>query len=186
MSSIASGSRAFQSTHLVWGATTRETTLPIWPVFQSTHLVWGATSTNFLFSWHLLNFNPRTSCEVRHALTALWMVVTVFQSTHLVWGATYSVRNKRRNSLFQSTHLVWGATLFSIRSDFSILFQSTHLVWGATGIDKSSISRYLFQSTHLVWGATHARADYYYSITYFNPRTSCEVRQSRSFKSFIW
>ena len=57
----------FQSTHLVWGATSTKN--KHWARrhrFQSTHLVWGAT---FVFS--SLFFNAKS-----------------FQSTHLVWGAT--------------------------------------------------------------------------------------------------
>ena len=79
--------QAFQSTHLVWGAT-------LWPdwyerriKFQSTHLVWGATGGDKFESfqesisihaprvrcdvedlqilYHVKHFNPRTSCEVR-------------------------------------------------------------------------------------------------------------------------
>ena len=37
-----------------------------------------------------------------------------------------------------------------------------------------------FQSTHLVWGATLRQQLFHIDYLYFNPRTSCEVRQNSS------
>ena len=59
-------------------------------------------------------------------------------------------------------------------------FQSTHLVWGATKISQKGNRRRTFQSTHLVWGATLMPGGIFTVDQYFNPRTSCEVRQRNS------
>ena len=60
---------AFQSTHLVWGATLYALRCYKLLKFQSTHLVWGAT-----------------------AMVSHPAVIVIFQSTHLVWGATQKVK----------------------------------------------------------------------------------------------
>ena len=81
-------------------------------LFQSTHLVWGATTSKCTEKTRKETyFNPRTSCEVRHRrhnrgsntssisihaprvrcdtfLSFYLPPVKKFQSTHLVWGAT--------------------------------------------------------------------------------------------------
>ena len=110
--------------------------------------------------WKLVHaryyFNPRTSCEVRHAGWASTfgtgaisihaprvrcdtigniaiINILIFQSTHLVWGATWVI-----------SRISMGMTYFNPRTSCEVrryknllieeidLFQSTHLVWGAT------------------------------------------------------
>ncbi len=122
-------------------------------------------------------FNPRTSCEVRLNYQVSECFRLIFQSTHLVWGATVIMYTKTILSLFQSTHLVWGATLWIIDLVLLNLFQSTHLVWGATKTVIEPAIRFKI-SIH----APRVRCDFWrmvfvWNSTYFNPRTSCEVRQ---------
>ena len=87
--------RRFQSTHPVWGATTRRTKMERFinisihaprvgcdfstPVprffqcqFQSTHPVWGATIALWYTLCLLPYFNPRTPCGVRRTIDAGW------------------------------------------------------------------------------------------------------------------
>ena len=79
--------------------------------FQSTHLVWGATCEYDGGFYMVKYFNPRTSCEVRLSICSSWPRELIFQSTHLVWGATeVKGADKATHKVFQSTHLVWGAT----------------------------------------------------------------------------
>ena len=146
-------------------------------LFQSTHLVWGATYDDFLHlsSSHIsihaprvrcdrmsgldsvigVHFNPRTSCEVRRKHTC----------------------GDNRHDRFQSTHLVWGATAHRANQNgvFSISIHAPRV-----RCDNQERARgptdYLFQSTHLVWGATAVVASAARKESYFNPRTSCEVR----------
>ena len=80
-------------------------------IFQSTHLVWGATTmTEYAKNWVKISIHaPRVRCDEGEidCLT----VSQLFQSTHLVWGATRAIIVINiAIALFQSTHLVWGAT----------------------------------------------------------------------------
>ncbi len=167
----------FQSTHLVWGATS-QTKRFTWFIFISIHAP-RVRCDVILYTMKIYNkyFNPRTSCEVRPILCSFYGAFWKFQSTHLVWGATCSksikkghhvnfnprtsceVRQLKRlyrkwRQAFQSTHLVWGATYYISIIYMYIKFQSTHLVWGATPYFLNLNRVFSFQSTHLVWGAT--------------------------------
>ena len=55
----------FQSTHLLRGATKVKIGRGVTSLFQSTHLLRGATALYTYLSRGFLNFNPRTSYEVR-------------------------------------------------------------------------------------------------------------------------
>ena len=189
----------FQSTHLVWGATDSEP-----PKYSGLCISIHAprvrcdTTIPIVFSVHK-HFNPRTSCEVRHAL--FWFRNLLF---HFNPRTSCEVRPIRQNSIlpvpqFQSTHLVWGATwwrcyrarlyahfnprtscevrlLTSIGGILPWIFQSTHLVWGATSHTELRPS-----GSGISIHAPRVRCDLipFPSLSgrmYFNPRTSCEVR----------
>ena len=124
----------FQSTHPVWGATGQgpaqglQARISIHAPrvgcdpgpcthpgnrqgFQSTHPVWGATSTALVLRWCWMDFNPRTPCGVRPAVSRQIDLSILFQSTHPVWGATTNKPiSGGVSKKFQSTHPVWGAT----------------------------------------------------------------------------
>ena len=167
----------FQSTHLVWGATNLYNTSISLIIFQSTHLVWGATRDNRRLAEWILNFNPRTSCEVRRH---------------------FQIRHAKRHCIsihaprVRCDRLFWcqaGLRLyFNPRTSCEVrrrkikmlgddtLFQSTHLVWGATSSDSLHHSR-----NHISIHAPRVRCDNNavsnaLKLNYFNPRTSCEVR----------
>ena len=123
----------FQSTHLVWGATSGSNTSQLIEKI-SIHAprvrcdYWNKDDDPYdlRISIHaprvrcdlytkskvrlLQNFNPRTSCEVRLPVTVFFSIIFAFQSTHLVWGATKFDCLLFALIIFQSTHLVWGAT----------------------------------------------------------------------------
>ena len=125
-------------------------------IFQSTHLVWGATLPLGTSCNPKMYFNPRTSCEVRRAEDVVWAEFEVFQSTHLVWGATLSSTAK---------YIAENISIHAprVRCDtYNLCNQRTQK---------------RFQSTHLVWGATTILPIVTFPPYYFNPRTSCEVRQ---------
>ena len=61
---------------------------PSFILFQSTHPVWGATTRCARICASRPNFNPRTPCGVRHILPSFHPLPWLFQSTHPVWGAT--------------------------------------------------------------------------------------------------
>ena len=99
-------------------------------------------------------FNSRTSCEVRLQILSVIPNICSFQLTHLLRGATISATLFFRTCSFQLTHLLRGATRIII--SFVVL---NHI------------------STH----APLARCDFNFrhfsrSHSYFNSRTSCEVR----------
>ena len=104
----------------------------------------------------IVNFNSRTSCEVRHASAApLWwpLISTHAPLARCDRGATTTCGRCR----FQLTPLLRGATSTSgISSIIAPTFQLTHLLRGATvSLPSCPICRY------------------------FNSRTSCEVRRAR-------
>ena len=82
---------AFQSTHLLRGATIWISSTSLLSVFQSTHLLRGATP----LPGHCpgdTHFNPRTSCEVRQlAIYAAYLLASLihFREPHFFgWRAT--------------------------------------------------------------------------------------------------
>ena len=78
--------------------------------FQSTHLLRGATRRSLRCSIQSQNFNPRTSCEVRLRPMVTEKKRLIFQSTHLLRGATVCNSTVASSQTFQSTHLLRGAT----------------------------------------------------------------------------
>ena len=134
-------------------------------IFQSTHLVWGATKLQWVMQQRCINFNPRTSCEVRRRISRVQLALLLFQSTHLVWGATPNcVRFVRNIHIFQYTHLVWGATTCYRFCIPHPVFISIH----APRVRCDTGKRSCYQRGH-----------------HFNPRTSCEVRQQK-YRSFLF
>ena len=85
---LLSGSRTFQSTLPVWGATRRK------PILQGRRDY----------------FNPRSPCGERLSIRSVTGQVRIFQSTLPVWGATPSSVLSCAEPEFQSTLPVWGAT----------------------------------------------------------------------------
>ena len=146
----------FQSTLLMRGATK-----PLWHkglkvIFQSTLLMRGATWAGSSARCVSINFNPRSSCEERHATPYGLSYVTPFQSTLLMRGAT---------DLHDSLWMILTISIHAphARSDVQSLCTQCLLV--------------VFQSTLLMRGAT-VRSSRWVSYGYFNPRSSCEERQS--------
>ena len=145
----------FQSTHLVWGATS-PCSFSFFRLFISIHAPRVRCDYqpihHGLFYYH---FNPRTSCEVRR----------------------YIDMDDARDKIFQSTHLVWGATLSSTAKYIAenISIHAPRVRCDHT-LPEQDIPDFLFQSTHLVWGATCQFLPLLLFLIHFNPRTSCEVR----------
>ena len=169
----------FQSTHPVWGATSRRASRSDdVPIFQSTHPVWGATCNRKFYGGGLR-----------------------FQSTHPVWGATFkSISHPSAKTRFQSTHPVWGATILPT-SNTSRTAISIHAP--RVGCDQAELKKYqdaeisihaprvgcdrrrrsnkkcttTFQSTHPVWGATpndYVRLESESAISIHAPRVGCD------------
>ena len=155
--------------------------------FQSTHLLRGATvDMDFGFCSIGKYFNPRTSCEVRLTASAPGIRQVLFQSTHLLRGATASARYDYIKHIFQSTHLLRGATPTIIEANNYINI-SIHAPLARCDHGLSITRAGERISIH----APLARCDIMgtwqnVSNPYFNPRTSCEVRQQNYTKEFIF
>ena len=159
----------------------------------------------FLLGYMEMNFNPRTSCEVRPIKDKYRELFGKFQSTHLVWGATrffvqlffrchISIHAPRVRCDFLGFQ--WGITLYNFNprtscevrraallcTDSEGVFQSTHLVWGATWKTNTTDWSHWFQSTHLVWGATTISAFWWSmkTISIHAPRVRCDQDAWRS------
>ena len=193
---------AFQLTHLLRGATESTAEGRTGSGFQLTHLLRGATLIFDAFIPAKLNFNSRTSCEVRHNAAA-GTDLTAAISTHapLARCDIFPFSSFTSTHLFQLTHLLRGATCagsclanairyFNSRTSCEVRlqhfsgrfpvtqFQLTHLLRGAT--PQRSFRRSCsaaFQLTHLLRGATILPAQKHRTVHHFNSRTSCEVRQ---------
>ncbi len=194
----------FQSTHLVWGATAISGGYSNINRFQSTHLVWGATiesednlshdgisihaprvrcDNNFIHaSAGAVNFNPRTSCEVRPPMSEKVTVTDNFNPRTSCevrrWKHWYlrclPYFNPRTSC---EVRLQWFATMQRF-SNFNPR-TSCEVRHGFTDIN----AQWKVISIH----APRVRCDNPWPVSafwiyYFNPRTSCEVRQ-RNMKS---
>ena len=104
------------------------------------------------------HFNPRSSCEERHATTAFVMSSLLFQSTLLMRGATGAPASARVTPLFQSPLLMRGATSLKISPVPSV---------------RDFNPRSSCEERHGVF--LHGEQ----SRRYFNPRSSCEERPAR-------
>ena len=165
------------------GATTSIKSSGFAPKFQSTLLMRGATSCRggrhrghdiSIHAPHARSdrltapprsqrghFNPRSSCEERPATTSCMDAVD--------------------SRIFQSTLLMRGATCASIDLFLCLrAFQSTLLMRGAT-----ARLPYSYQAFRISIHAPHARSDVlpdhrWPRRAYFNPRSSCEERPTKS------
>ena len=142
----------------------------------------GATSSSTSIPTACTNFNPRSSCEERR--------------TRITSASTSSRHFNPRSSCeerpvlasmavalaeFQSTLLMRGATCASIDLFLCLrAFQSTLLMRGAT-----ARLPYSYQAFRISIHAPHARSDVlpdhrWPRRAYFNPRSSCEERPTKS------
>ena len=167
-------------------------------IFQSTHLVWGATSMWQGFyevvcisihaprvrcdlQWYTkllveVYFNPRTSCEVRPDCYRLLQWTCRFQSTHLVWGATRIGHNKRwiRHISIHAPRVRCDPQAFLTQLRYCHFNPRTSCEVRQK-FHNSIQCRFNFNprtSCEVRLGSNEGQSIY----SYFNPRTSCEVR----------
>ena len=146
--------------------------------FQSTHPVWGATTKSTGWCSSKNNFNPRTPCGVRPwAVSGLTTNILISIHAPRVGCDQEQLYRVLRAILFQSTHPVWGATAQSIGESYES-YISIHAP--RVGCDLTPwrlLARMQrFQSTHPVWGATVGAWNGWNVAMDFNPRTPCGVR----------
>ena len=128
-----------------------------------------------------VDFNPRPSCEGRHALRSWSVPPPGFQSTPLMRGATCRSKWSSRPTGI-SIHAPHARG--DVERAFSMWmarFQSTPLMRGATLGIASSVMVPLFQSTPLMRGATSPSRARRTSRRDFNPRPSCEGRHGTTY-----
>ena len=152
-----------------------------------------------------LNFNPRTSHEVRPRNLKIWKRVLLFQSTHLSRGATNKLNPAFASLPFQSTHLSRGATSmaknlvpinkhFNPRTSHEVRLdtvlpmpissnfnpRTSHEVRRKTAASSSDVPE--FQSTHLSRGATFFVVFHVvlFWISIHAPLTRCDKIRSAS------
>ena len=139
----------------------------------------GATITSSSLNRPPTNFNPRSSCEERHAQPVFKSSSNkIFQSTLLMRGATWKSTIWHSRPLFQSTLLMRGATKAQDLNDAAelISIHAPHARSDPTTVCTVSRS-FRFQSTLLMRGATSPKPRRR-ALSHFNPRSSCEERQS--------
>ena len=178
-SQTPTGSRRFQSTRPVWGATgCTRLRLCSSTEFQSTRPVWGATvrrgdrGDGHPISIHAPRVGRDRFLDYRHKF------IRRFQSTRPVWGATavpawwqlhtaISIHAPRAGcDAGRRGHLTSRASISihaprarcdnvrSVQGGWLPVFQSTHPVRGATMDKAAAAGNNEFQSTRPVWGAT--------------------------------
>ena len=106
-------------------------------------------------------------------------------STHAPLARCDTLEMEYNNGIKISTHAPLARCdnrWLAVRS-LSGRFQLTHLLRGATARGYGSGEPVEFQLTHLLRGATLAASGYSDFSSYFNSRTSCEVRPSRIAKT---
>ena len=189
----------FQSTHPVWGATTKITfrrdTIRI-----SIHAPrMGCDIKSLCLGRIPIHFNPRTPYGVR--LGKRWRAIQreIFQSTHPVWGATPCPRDRSQDARISIHAPRMGCDPRSDGGIYSDDYFNPRTPYGVRlSPCLSSIILSSFQSTHPVWGATRNRglfianghisihaprmgcdptfARLYAHLRHFNPRTPYGVR----------
>ena len=146
--------------------------------FQSTHPVWGATSrpsgstTGCAISIHA----PRVGCDTTGAKAV--KQATLFQSTHPVWGATWR-RGCHEGAGYISIHAPRvgcdDPEMYHLLGAPGISIHAPRV--GCDGMSNKGTGRTnKFQSTHPVWGATVLSGATKAAERHFNPRTPCGVR----------
>ena len=111
-----------------------------------------------------LNFNPRTSCEVRHKVLVLLPIDIKFQSTHLLRGATCQC----------GIHALL-PVYFNPRTSCEVRHE---IPKKDNRNDAISIHAPLARCDLPYWHIWHI-------WQYFNPRTSCEVRQLAIYAAYL-
>ena len=124
----------FQSTLPVWGATVHGQTVDLLPDISIHAPRVGSDDFQHFSLCALKNFNPRSPCGERPAITAaVGAAMEAFQSTLPVWGATqnlgyhaspYQYFNPRSPCGERPNQFVY--------DEYRCKFQSTLPVWGAT------------------------------------------------------
>ena len=153
-----------------------EKLLPL-PISTHAPLARRDLTVSFPLFW-VLNFNSRTSCEVRQNRDVTRKNRKEFQLTHLLRGATVSpevtleVGNISTHAPLARCDLPGGRG-----STLKRQFQLTHLLRGATSLEVQPSKSSAFQLTHLLRGATTTLLQNLTTIQNFNSRTSCEVRR---------
>ena len=173
--------------------------------FQSTHPVWGATSFARIFSSGTGHFNPRTPCGVRPwtlDLAANTVKISIHAPRvgcdvevdlqHIVIPGI-SIHAPRVGCDDNGRHVIPVYSYFNPRTpcgvrqyigkgmDGDAEFQSTHPVWGAT-VDLlhrcGDLERISIHAPRV--GCDRSPATPLTPMRYFNPRTPCGVRRTRS------
>ena len=153
------------------------------PLFISTHAPLARCDYlgGYLVQRHL-DFNSRTSCEVRPAPSSSVRKPPVFQLTHLLRGATLLDSSAATMSSI-STHAplarcdpmpaapIRKSLYFNSRTSCEVRLSLSTTMCPSSG----------FQLTHLLRGATPAAKRAACCQRHFNSRTSCEVRLSVKF-----
>ena len=128
-------------------------------LFQSTHLVWGATRSVSRWWLKKSNFNPRTSCEVRPVNTAEYGTAVPI-SIHAPRVRCDITRPNGETEYAISIHAP------RVRCDFAFVFYFLFCIISIHA------PRVRCDRTVIMWCCF---------LFYFNPRTSCEVRQTACF-----
>ena len=168
--------------------------------FQSTHLVWDATSSSAKPLYRRQHFNPRTSYEMRpvvfktHFLIACISIHAPRMRCDIRWLFERSLlyyfnpRTSYEMRLCDSVQTPYNHSDFNPRTSYEMrltknkikkahaLFQSTHLVWDAT-LAGSLIEANKAISIHAPrMRCDREMRDRVSITTNFNPRTSYEMR----------
>ena len=177
-----------------WGATHRQSWLPVLGNVSIHAPAWGATMCNIPSRHRCRCFNPRS--RVGSDVGDGQLIGKRLVSIHApAWGATHYVRKKTENRPKVSIHApAWGATFAALKS-FLVepLFQSTLPRGERLGLRYLFAPRYKFQSTlprgerHMrlllrsiwnavsihapAWGATEKRDCLISDLGGFNPRS---------------
>ena len=150
--------------------------------FQSTHPLRGATQTPIAVNWDYVNFNPRTPCGVRRGGLTARPCSCEFQSTHPLRGATNFAPNVNARVII-SIH----APLAGCDRTSAVFFHRPAHFNPRTpcGVRPSAMSSPLvyavFQSTHPLRGATDdfITSDFINIISIHAPLAGCDARRYR-------
>ena len=182
--SLSAESLVFQSTLLMRGATQAfQTSLQCMTLCQSTLLMRGATLLDEMLARRpAAHFNPRSSCEERHAGPGTGRAPQGFQSTLLMRGATFAAIHPL---------LPFGISIHAphARSDASALDASTATAdFNPRSSCEERLESLFFSSVAILISihAPHARSDLFVDkadvgLLDFNPRSSCEERREQPF-----
>ena len=165
------GSRAFQSTLPVGGATKRHEIIHAF-LFISIHAPRGGSDhAQALPTIHHRDFNPRSPWGERPFFSCHALISSNF-NPRSPWGERLAIAAQKWTwRIFQSTLPVGGATKATDCFSCPSPFQSTLPVGGATMVVLLSLAGSQFQSTLPVGGATRTRVQKSVGSWDFNPRS---------------